>query len=151
MKRRRLRRLRRFIDGWILLQLGMKEAIPMGNDTRIAVNVAKPPHCRRRGKSRVRGRDLRSSWPIRGIERRVELIELQLEATAEQLPAVDRLKSIPGMGLPTATALVAFRRYVCSPPRFTQSRTERSRSSCRRPSSLRPVRRRTRTRGSSTG
>jgi transposase len=45
---------------------------------------------------------------IRDIERRVKLIERQLEATAEQLPAVDRLQSIPGIGLLTATALVAF-------------------------------------------
>ena len=45
---------------------------------------------------------------IRQIEARIKLVERQLEATAEQLPAVGLLLSIPGIGLLTATALVAF-------------------------------------------
>jgi transposase len=45
---------------------------------------------------------------IREIEARVKLIERQLEATAEQLPAVAHLRTIPGVGLLIATALVAF-------------------------------------------
>lgn len=44
---------------------------------------------------------------IRDLEARIELVERQLEAVAEQMPAVDRLRSIPGIGLLTATALVA--------------------------------------------
>jgi transposase len=44
---------------------------------------------------------------IREIEARVRSVERQLEAAAEQLPAVDLLRSIPGIGLVTATGLVA--------------------------------------------
>ena len=45
---------------------------------------------------------------IREIETRVKQVERQLEALAKQLPAVVSLLSIPGIGLLTATALVAF-------------------------------------------
>jgi transposase len=38
----------------------------------------------------------------------VKLVGHQLEALAEQMPAVERLRTIPGIGLLTATALVAF-------------------------------------------
>ena len=43
----------------------------------------------------------------REIEARVKLVEKQLEAMAEQIPAVAQLRTIPGVGLLTATALVA--------------------------------------------
>jgi transposase len=39
------------------------------------------------------------------MERRIELVERQLEALAEQTPVVARLLTIPGVGLLTATAL----------------------------------------------
>jgi transposase len=45
---------------------------------------------------------------IRDIEARIKKVECQLEAMAEQLPAVAQLLSIPGIGLLSATALVAF-------------------------------------------
>ena len=45
---------------------------------------------------------------IREIEARVKQVERQIQALAEQLPAVAHLLSIPGIGLLTATALVAF-------------------------------------------
>lgn len=45
---------------------------------------------------------------IRQLEDRLRLVENQLEALAHQTPAVARLRSIPGVGLITATALVAF-------------------------------------------
>jgi transposase len=45
---------------------------------------------------------------IREIEARVKQVERHLEATAEQLPAVEHLGTIPGIGLLIATALVAF-------------------------------------------
>jgi transposase len=45
---------------------------------------------------------------IRDIEARVKMIERQLEAMAEQIPAVEHLRTIPGVGLLTSTALVAF-------------------------------------------
>lgn len=45
---------------------------------------------------------------IREIEARIKLVERQLQATAEQLPAVAWLFTIPGVGILTATALVAF-------------------------------------------
>jgi transposase len=45
---------------------------------------------------------------IREIEARIKQVERQLEAMAQQLPVVDRLLTIPGIGLLTATALFAF-------------------------------------------
>jgi transposase len=45
---------------------------------------------------------------IRQIEDRIRSIETQLLALGSQIPAVARLRSIPGIGLLTATALVAF-------------------------------------------
>jgi len=44
---------------------------------------------------------------IREIEGRIRTVEHQLDAVAEQTPVVSRLRSIPGVGLLTATALVA--------------------------------------------
>jgi transposase len=45
---------------------------------------------------------------IREMERRIELVERELAALARQLPAVQRLLQIPGIGLLIATALVGF-------------------------------------------
>jgi len=45
---------------------------------------------------------------IRDIEARVKTVERQLERMADQLPAVEHLRTIPGIGLLIATALVAF-------------------------------------------
>lgn len=45
---------------------------------------------------------------IRDMEARIRQIDKQLEAIAAQLPAVEHLHTIPGVGLLTATALVAF-------------------------------------------
>ena len=45
---------------------------------------------------------------IREIEARVKLVERQLDALATQLPAVEHLQTIPGVGLLTSTALVGF-------------------------------------------
>lgn len=42
------------------------------------------------------------------IERRIKLVERELAALARQLPAVERLLQIPGIGLLIATALVGF-------------------------------------------
>ena len=44
---------------------------------------------------------------IRDLEKRIRRVELQIEALAQQTPAVDLLRSVPGIGLLTATALVA--------------------------------------------
>ena len=44
---------------------------------------------------------------IRELEGRIRTVEHQLDAVAEQTPVVSRLCSIPGVGLLTATALVA--------------------------------------------
>jgi transposase len=56
---------------------------------------------------------------VRDIERRIELAERQLEALAEQTPAVARLLTVPGIGLITATALFAF---VVNVHRFPSAR-----------------------------
>jgi transposase len=45
---------------------------------------------------------------IREIERRLDLVDRELAALARQLPAVERLMHIPGIGLIIATALVGF-------------------------------------------
>jgi transposase len=42
------------------------------------------------------------------LESRVKTVEKQLEALAAQTPVVERLRTIPGVGLLTATALVGF-------------------------------------------
>ena len=45
---------------------------------------------------------------IRAIEARIRLVEQQLTALSRQLPVVERLLTIPGVGLLSATALLAF-------------------------------------------
>jgi transposase len=45
---------------------------------------------------------------IEALTENIKLTERQLDALAEQTPSVERLRSIPGIGLLTATALVAF-------------------------------------------
>jgi transposase len=56
---------------------------------------------------------------VRDIERRIALAERQLEALAEQTPAVARLLTVPGIGLISATALFAF---VVNVQRFPSAR-----------------------------
>lgn len=56
---------------------------------------------------------------IRELERRILGVERQLKALARQTPVVKRLQSIPGVGLLTSTALVAF---VGDVQRFPSSR-----------------------------
>ena len=51
-----------------------------------------------------------ASREIQELEGRIRIVERQLDAVAEQVPVVDRLRSIPGIGLLTATALLASRR-----------------------------------------
>lgn len=45
---------------------------------------------------------------IRDIEARIKMVEHQLQAMADELPAVTILLTVPGIGLLTATAFVAF-------------------------------------------
>jgi len=45
---------------------------------------------------------------IKDLDRRIKLAETQLKALAQQSPAVERLRTIPGVGLLTATAVLAF-------------------------------------------
>lgn len=45
---------------------------------------------------------------IESLGERIRQAEHQLEALAEQTPVVERLRSVPGIGLMTSTALVAF-------------------------------------------
>ena len=56
---------------------------------------------------------------IRELETRIQSVEKRLEALAAQTPAVARLRSIPGIGLLTSTALVGF---VGDVERFRSSR-----------------------------
>jgi len=56
---------------------------------------------------------------IRELERRIKDVGRQLEALAKQFPAYERLRTIPGVGLLTATALLAF---VGDVRRFTTGR-----------------------------
>jgi transposase len=56
---------------------------------------------------------------IAELERRIHGVEQHLQALAKQMPAVECLRSIPGVGLLTATALVA---WVGEVQRFPSSR-----------------------------
>jgi transposase len=56
---------------------------------------------------------------IRDLEARIRRLETQLEVLAKGMDDVRRLRSVPGIGLLTATALVAF---VGSPQRFPTGR-----------------------------
>jgi transposase len=56
---------------------------------------------------------------IRKLEERIRSVERQLKALAVQTPAVERLRSIPGIGLLTSTAMVGF---VGDVRRFSSSR-----------------------------
>src|SRR5262249_22774347 len=56
---------------------------------------------------------------IRDFEARIEAVDKQLEALAAQTPVVKRLRSIPGIGPLSSTALVAF---VGNAERFATSR-----------------------------
>lgn len=56
---------------------------------------------------------------IREFEKRMRQVERQLEALSEQMPTVGRLRTVPGVGLLTSTALVAF---VGDIQRFRSSR-----------------------------
>jgi transposase len=56
---------------------------------------------------------------IRQLTSRIENVERQLASLADETPAVERLCSIPGVGLLTATALIAF---VGNVERFPSSR-----------------------------
>lgn len=51
---------------------------------------------------------LEACTEIRQLEARMESVEHQLKALAQQLPEVQRLLTIPGIGLLTATAIVGF-------------------------------------------
>ena len=56
---------------------------------------------------------------IRELEARIQSVERELEALARQMPEVARLRSIPGIGLLTSTAMVGF---VGDPRRFRSCR-----------------------------
>jgi transposase len=56
---------------------------------------------------------------IRELDRRTRMVEQQLEALAESSPAIEGLRTIPGIGLLTATPLFAF---VGDPHRFPSGR-----------------------------
>ncbi len=56
---------------------------------------------------------------IRELESHLRSVERELEALAQQTPAVERLRSIPGIGLLTATAMVGL---VGDVQRFRSSR-----------------------------
>jgi transposase len=56
---------------------------------------------------------------IRELNRRIKMVELQLEALAKSSPVIERLRTIPGIGLLIATALFAF---VGDPHRFPSGR-----------------------------
>src|SRR5262245_9888088 len=56
----------------------------------------------------LRGTVAAACEQIESLSEQIQLAERQLEALAEQTPVVERLRSIPGIGLMTSTALVAF-------------------------------------------
>ena len=62
---------------------------------------------------------LAAAAEIRQLEQNIKDVERQLEALSKTLPAAKRLRSVPGIGLLTATALVA---SVVEPSRFRSGR-----------------------------
>jgi len=56
----------------------------------------------------LRGVLFEAGEEIRELERKIRSVERQLKALAHEMPLVGRLQSIPGIGLLTSTALVAF-------------------------------------------
>lgn len=56
---------------------------------------------------------------IAELSTRIEDVEVQLEALARQIPVIARLRSVPGIGLLSATALYAF---IGDPSRFPSGR-----------------------------
>jgi transposase len=56
---------------------------------------------------------------IASLSTRIEDVEAQLEALARQIPLIARLRSVPGIGLLSATALYAF---IGDPSRFPSGR-----------------------------
>ena len=56
----------------------------------------------------LRGTVAEACDEIESLGERIRQAERQLEALAEQTPVVERLRSVPGIGLMTSTALVAF-------------------------------------------
>jgi len=56
---------------------------------------------------------------IASLSTRIEDVEAQLEALAQQIPIVARLRSVPGIGLLSATALYTF---IGNPSRFPSGR-----------------------------
>jgi len=56
---------------------------------------------------------------IASLSTRIEDVETQLEALARQIPTIARLRSVPGIGLLSATALYAF---IGHPARFPSGR-----------------------------
>jgi len=56
---------------------------------------------------------------IASLSTRIEDVEAQIEALARQIPVVARLRSVPGIGLLSATALYAF---IGDPSRFPSGR-----------------------------
>ena len=53
-------------------------------------------------------RRARTEALTRALDERIKMTERQLEATAQQLPEVALLRTIPGLGLLTSTAFLAF-------------------------------------------
>lgn len=62
---------------------------------------------------------LSAASEIRQLDERIRAVERQLESMAGGLPAVKNLRTVPGIGLLTSTALVAF---VGDPARFRSGR-----------------------------
>jgi len=62
---------------------------------------------------------LSAAKEIRELEGKIRLVQRQLEALARTLPAVARLRTVPGIGLLSSTALVA---VVGDPSRFPSGR-----------------------------
>jgi transposase len=62
---------------------------------------------------------LSAAKEIRELEGKIRMVEHQLEALAQTLPAVERLRTVPGIRLLSSTALIA---VVGDPSRFPSGR-----------------------------
>lgn len=84
----------------IAIPLGAKRVVPLLQQLLEDADSALP--------GAVRPALAEAGQEILDLEQRLRTVELQLQAIAQQMPIARKLRSIPGIGLITATALVAF-------------------------------------------
>ena len=94
------------IDGHKVLQFASNDYLCLAGDPRLAEAVSCAANTTGVGAAASR-LVLGTGREVAELERRIGEVEAQLEGLARQSPLVRRLRSIPGVGLLSATAIVA--------------------------------------------